>query len=80
MFNTGFQSSVPIAKSMEYAVGALTANRDFLQDLQKELDGKVMKTTLTTYYLLDGVKVNIFIIHRTVQPLTVQYSTVQYST
>ena len=42
MFNTGFQSSVPIAKSMEYAVGALTANRDFLQELQKELDGKVV--------------------------------------
>ena len=42
MFNTGFQSSVPIAKSMECAVGALTANRDFLQDLQRELDGKVV--------------------------------------
>ena len=41
MFNTGFQSSVAIARNMEYAVGALTANRDFLRELQRELDGKV---------------------------------------
>ena len=41
MFNTGFQSSSAIAKYMEYAVGALTANRDFHQELQRELDGKV---------------------------------------
>ncbi|CAN0173723.1 unnamed protein product [Ascophyllum nodosum] len=40
MFNTGFQSSVPIAKSMENAVGVLTVNRNFLQELQRELDGK----------------------------------------
>ncbi|CAN0371091.1 unnamed protein product [Ascophyllum nodosum] len=40
MFNTGFQSSVAIARNMEYAVGALTANRDFLRELQRELDGK----------------------------------------
>ncbi|CAM9542239.1 unnamed protein product [Ascophyllum nodosum] len=40
MFNTGFQSSSAIAKYMEYAVGALTANRDFHQELQRELDGK----------------------------------------
>ena len=41
MFNTGFQSSVAMAKNMEYAIGALSANRDFLKELQRELDGKV---------------------------------------
>lgn len=42
MFTSGFQSSVAMAKNMEYAVGALDANRDFLKDLQKEVDGKVL--------------------------------------
>lgn len=41
MFNTGFQSSAAIAKNMEYCVGSLTANPDFLEELRKELDGKV---------------------------------------
>lgn len=41
MFNTGFQSSSAIAKNMEFAVGALDANRDFLKELQNEVDGKV---------------------------------------
>lgn len=41
MFNTGFQSSAAIAKNMEYAVGTLTANPDFLAELRKEVDGKV---------------------------------------
>ncbi|CAN0296296.1 unnamed protein product [Ascophyllum nodosum] len=58
MFNTGFQSSVPIAKSMECAVGALTANRDFLQDLQRELDGKELTlhsvTDVDQFPLLDS--------------------------
>eukprot|EP00752_Nemacystus_decipiens_P008261 g7387.t1 len=40
MFNTGFQSSSAIAKNMEYCVGSLTANPDFLEELRKELDGK----------------------------------------
>lgn len=41
MFNTGFQSSSAIAKNMEYCIGTLTANPDFLEELRKELDGKV---------------------------------------
>lgn len=41
MFNTGFQSSAASAKQMEYCVGSLTANPDFLEELRKELDGKV---------------------------------------
>jgi len=41
MFNTGFQSSSAIAKNMEYCIGSLTANPDFLEELRKELDGKV---------------------------------------
>lgn len=41
MFTTGFQTSVVSAKNMENAIGALTANRDFLKELQQEVDGKV---------------------------------------
>lgn len=41
MFNTGFQSSVAIAKCMENAIGALSADRELLRELQKEVDGKV---------------------------------------
>ena len=41
MFNTGFQSSSPMAKNMECAIGALNANPDFLKELQDELDGQV---------------------------------------
>ncbi|CAM9960343.1 unnamed protein product [Scytosiphon promiscuus] len=40
MFNTGFQSSSAIAKNMEYCVGSLTANPDFLEELRKEVDGQ----------------------------------------
>ncbi|CAM9908226.1 unnamed protein product, partial [Hapterophycus canaliculatus] len=40
MFNTGFQSSSALAKNMEYCVGSLTANPDFLEELKKEVDGK----------------------------------------
>ena len=41
MFNTGFQSSAALAKNMEYCVGSLSANRDFLEELRAELDGQV---------------------------------------
>ncbi|CAM9689272.1 unnamed protein product [Ascophyllum nodosum] len=40
MFNTGFQSSAALAKNMEYCVGSLSANRDFLEELRAELDGQ----------------------------------------
>ncbi|CAM9867534.1 unnamed protein product, partial [Laminaria digitata] len=40
MFNSGFQSSSAIAKNMEYAVGVLSAQPDFAEELRKELDGK----------------------------------------
>lgn len=45
MFNTGFQSSSAIAKNMEYAVGSLSVNRDFLEELRQEVDGKVRIVT-----------------------------------
>ena len=41
MFNTGFQSSSALAKNMEYAVGVLSAQPDFAEELRKELDGQV---------------------------------------
>ena len=52
MFNTGFQSSSPIAKNMENCVGSLTANPDFLEELRNELDGKVSRISL--FRLLSG--------------------------
>ena len=45
MFNTGFQSSAPMAKNMESAVAALNDNPDFLKDLQEELDGQASTRT-----------------------------------
>lgn len=41
MFTASFQTSVVAAKQMENVIGALTANRDFLKELQHEVDGKV---------------------------------------
>ena len=41
MFTAGFQTSVAAAKQMESVIGVLTANRDFLKELQREVEGKV---------------------------------------
>ncbi|CAM9440562.1 unnamed protein product [Ectocarpus sp. 8 AP-2014] len=40
MFFSGFQSSSALAKNMEYCVGSLAANPDFLAELRAELDGQ----------------------------------------
>ena len=61
MFNTGFQSSSAIAKNMEYCVGSLTANPDFLEELRKELDGKVSRQGLFSGALwMTNVFVSLF--------------------
>lgn len=41
MFTTNFQSAVPIALTMQPVVATLTANPSFLEELRKEVDGKV---------------------------------------
>ena len=40
MFNTGFQSCSAMGKNMECAVSVLTADPEFLKDLQNEVDGQ----------------------------------------
>ena len=44
MFTSNFQSSVPIAITMMPVVATLTDNPQFLEDLRKEIDGKVCCT------------------------------------
>lgn len=44
MFTSNFQSSVPIAITMMPVVATLTDNPQFLEDLRKEIDGKVCRT------------------------------------
>lgn len=43
MFFSGFQSSSALAKNMEYCVGSLALNTDFLAELRAELDGQVQQ-------------------------------------
>lgn len=52
MFNTGFQSSSALAKQMEYCVGGLTSTPDFLEELRKELDGKVILIAHISYHII----------------------------
>ena len=40
-FTSNFQSSVPISITMMPVVATLTDNPEFLEDLRKEIDGKV---------------------------------------
>lgn len=41
MFTTNFQSAVAVAKNMMPVVGTLTNDPAFLEELRKEVDGKV---------------------------------------
>ena len=43
MFTTGFQSCTAMAANMQCAIGVLTADPEFAEDLRKEVDGQASR-------------------------------------
>ena len=43
MFTTGFQSCSAMAANMKCAIGVLTADPEFAEDLRKEVDGQASR-------------------------------------